>query len=134
VVCVVFRGGRTLDGVISGVFSRDGLTKGVMGLVRESKHYGQVRVIILDEKTLPSSSCLDVRLIYEELEVPIIFLHLGDEFDPRFMTIWRDRVVEPYGLTEGTVGRILNLVFDEGVGMLRLAHLIAGNLDLMHNV
>ena len=105
-----------------------------MGLVRESKHYGQVRVIILDEETLPSSSCLDVRLIYEELGVPVIYLHLGDDFDPRFMTRWRNRVIEPYGLTEGTVERILNLVFDEGVGMLRVAHLIAGNLDLMHNV
>jgi len=134
VVCVVFRGGKTLDGVISGVFSRDGITKGVVGLVRESKHYGQVRVIILDDETLPSSSCLDIQLIYQELGLPVIYLHRGDGFDPRFMTRWRNRVVEPYGLTEGTVERILNLVFDKGVGMLRVAHLIARNLDLMHNV
>ena len=105
-----------------------------MGFVRESKHYGQGRVIILDEETLPSSSRLDVRLIYEELGLPIIYFHRGDCFDPRFMTRWRNRIVEPYGLTEGTVERILNLVFDEGVGMLRVAHLIARNLDLMHNV
>ena len=50
------------------------------------------------------------------------------------MTRWRNRVVEPYGLTEGTVERILNFVFDKGVGMLRVAHLISRNLDLMHNV
>ena len=133
-VCVVFRGGKTLDGVLSGVFSWDDITEGVVGLVRESKHYGQVRVIILDEETLPSSSRLDVRLIYEELGLPVIYFHRGDGFDPRFMTRWRNRVVEPYGLTEGTVERILNLVFDEGVGVLRVAHLIARNLDFMHNV
>ena len=133
-VCVVFRGGKTLDGVISGVFSPSGITKGVAGLVRESKHYGQVRVIILDEEGLPSSSCLDVQLIHEELGLPVIYLRRGDGFDPRFMTRWRNRVIEPYGLTEGTIRRILDLVLDEGVGLLSVAHLIARNLDLMHNV
>lgn len=133
-VCVVFRGGKTLDGVISGVFSPGGITEGVAGLIRESKHYGQVRVIILDEKGLPSSSCLDVQLIHEELGLPVIYLHRGDDFDPRFMTRWGNRVVEPYGLTEGTVKRILDLVLDEGGSLLRVAHLIARNLDLIHNV
>jgi len=105
-----------------------------VGLVRESKHYGQGRVIILDEETLPSSSCLDIQVIYEELGLPVIYLHREDDFDPRFMMRWRNRVIEPYGLTEGTVERILNLVFDVGVEVLHVAHLIARNLDLMHNV
>ena len=133
-VCVVFRGGKTLDGVISGVFSPCGLSEGVSGLIRESKHYGQVRVIVLDEETFPSSSCLDVQLIHDKLGLPVIYLRSGDDFDPRFMTRWRNRVVEPYGLTEGTVERILDFVLDEEVGMLQVAYLIAGNLDLMRNV
>ena len=133
-VCVVFRGEKTLDGVMSGVFSPDGLTEGVSRLIRESKHYEQVRVIILDEETLPSSSGLDVQLIHEKLELPVIYLRSGGGFDPRFMTRWRNRVVEPYGLTECTVERILNLVLDEEGSMLQVAHLIAGNLDLVRNV
>ncbi len=123
-----------MDGVISGVFSPDGLSEGVSGLIRESKHYGQVRVIVLDEETLPGSSCLNIHLIHKSLGLPIIYLRSGDDFDPRFMTRWRNRVVESYGLTEGTVKRILNLVLDEEVGMIQVAHLISRNLDLMHNV
>ncbi len=123
-----------MDGVISGVFSPGGLTEGVSGLIRESKHYGQVRVVILDEETLPSSSGLIVKLIHEKLGLPVIYLRSGDGFDPRFMTRWRNRVVEPYGLTEGTVKRVLDLVLDEEGGMLQVARLIAGNLDFVHNV
>ena len=123
-----------MDGVMSGVFSLSGLTEGLSGLIRESKHYGQVRVVILDEGTLPSSSCLDVQLIHEKLGLPVIYLRGGDGFDPRFMTMWRTRVVEPYGLTEGTVERILDLVLGEEGGMLQVARLIAGNLDFVHNV
>lgn len=123
-----------MDGVISGVFSPGGLTEGVSRLIRESKHYGQVRGIILDEETFPGSSCLNIQLIHESLGLPIIYLRSGDDFDPRFMTRWRNRVIEPYGLTEGTVKRILDLVLDEGVGMIQVAHLISRHLDLMHNV
>ncbi len=132
-VCVVFRGGKTLDGVMSGVFSRDRLTDGVSGLIKESKHYGQVRVILLDEETLPSS-CLDVQLVHEKLGLPVIYLRCGDVFDPRFMTRWRGRVVEPHGLTEATVGRILDLVMDDGRDLLQVARMISENLDLVHNV
>ena len=133
-VCTVFRGGKTLDGVMNGVFSPIGLTEGVSGLLRESKHYGQVRVIILDEETLPRVSCLDVQLIHEKLGLPVIYLRCVDDFDSRFMMMWRNRVVEPYGLTESTVERILDLVLTERVGMLQVAHLIARNLVLVHNV
>ncbi|MBC8462943.1 hypothetical protein H8D76_01150 [Candidatus Bathyarchaeota archaeon] len=119
---------------MSGVFSPVELTEGVSGLIRESKHYGQVRVIILDEEALPRFSCLAVQLIHEKLELPVIYLRCGDDFDPRFMMMWRNRVVEPYGLTEGTVERLLDLVLANGVNMLQVAHMIARNLDLVHNV
>ena len=118
---------------MSGGFSLGKVTDGVSGLIRESKHYGQVRVILLDEETLPSS-CLDVQLVHEVLGLPVIYLRHGDVFDPRFMTGWRGRIVEPYGLTEATVGRILDLVMDDGRDLLQVAHLISENLDLVHNV
>ncbi len=122
-----------MDGVMSDVFSPGKVTEGVSRLIRESKHYGQVRVIILDEETLPSS-CLDVQLFHEKLGLPVIYLRHGDVFDPRFMTRWRGRIVEPHGLTETTAGRILELVMDDGRDLLQVAHLIAENLDLVHNV
>ena len=118
---------------MSGVFSRDRLTDGVSGLIRGSKHYGQVRVIVLDEETLPSS-CLDVQLVHDKLGLPVIYLRHGDVFDPRFMTRWRGRVVEPYGLTEMTVGRILDLVMNDRRDLLQVARMISENLDLVHNV
>jgi len=119
---------------MSGVFSTDNLTDDVSGLIRESKHYGQVRVVILDEKTLPSSSCLDVQQIHEKLGLPVIYLRSGECFDPRFMTLWRNCVVEPYGLTESTVKRLLDSVLDEESVVLKVARMIAENLDFVHNV
>lgn len=118
---------------MSGVFPSGSITEGLIQLIRESKHYGQVRVLVLDEESLPGS-WLDVQLIHENLEMPVIYLRYGDVFDPRFMTMWRSRIVEPYGLTEATVGRILDLVMDEGRDLLQVAHLIAENLALVHNV
>jgi len=119
---------------MSDVFSPGHLIEGVSGLVRKSKHYGQVRVVVLDEETLSSASLLDVKLIHEKLELPVIYLRRGEGFDPRYMMMWRDRVVEPFGLTEGTVGRILDLIFGESGDLLKVAQLIAGNLDFVHNV
>jgi hypothetical protein len=119
---------------MSGVFSPDGLNGGVSGLIKESKHYGQVRVVIFDDESLPRSSGLVVQLIHEKIGLPIIYLRSGRGFDPRFMTRWRGRSVEPYGLTEGTVERILDLVLGEAGDMFRVARLIAGNLDLVRNV
>lgn len=134
VVCVVYRGRKTLAGVMSGIFHPDGLTEGLSGLIRGSKHYGQVRLVILDEDALPRSSCLDFQVFHEKLGLPVIYLRSWGCLDPRFMTTWRGRVVEPYGLTEGTVGRVLDSVLGEAGDMFRVARLIAGNLDLLRNV
>ena len=119
---------------MSSVFSSNNLTDDLSRLVRESKQYGQVKVVNLDKEALPSSSCLDVQQIHEEHRLPVIYLHQGDVFDPRFMTRRRGRIVESYGLTDATVGRILELVMDDGRDLLQVAHLISENLDFVHNV
>ena len=64
IVGVVFRGGDWIDGVLRSDITRDGLdaTDVICSMIKESKHYGQLRVLMLDGITYGGFNIIDIIL------------------------------------------------------------------------
>jgi len=74
IVGAFFRGGEWLDGVMRSEITRDGMdaTDVIIEMVRSSKHYGQIRVIMLDGVTYGGFNPIDIVRTYEETGIPVI--------------------------------------------------------------
>ncbi|MEM2924498.1 MAG: DUF99 family protein [Methanocellales archaeon] len=70
----IFRGGKWLDGVLKAEVERDGLdaTRQIIMMVKNSKHYPQIRVILLNGVTLAGFNVVDVKKVFKEVKVPVI--------------------------------------------------------------
>jgi len=73
-VGTIFRGGTWLDGVLSSEITRDGkdATKVICRMVKESKHYKQVRVIMLDGVTYGGFNVVDISRLNKATDLPVI--------------------------------------------------------------
>ncbi len=73
-VGAVFRGGRWLDGVLRACIKQDGtdVTERLIGMVNESRHRGQLRVIMVDGVTFAGFNVLDVREVFKKTGLPVI--------------------------------------------------------------
>lgn len=73
-VGTVFRGGLWLDGVLKTEVERDGLdaTQKIINLTRNSRHFGQVRVIMLNGVTIAGFNVVDINKVLVETELPVI--------------------------------------------------------------
>jgi hypothetical protein len=71
---VVFRGNRWVEGVLKTEITHDGtdVTDRLIGLVKSSRQRGQIRVIMTDGVTFAGFNVLDVKRVFEELELPLI--------------------------------------------------------------
>jgi uncharacterized protein len=76
IVGTVFRGGDWMDGVLRSDITKDGLdaTEIISNMIKKSKHYGQVRVVILDGITYGGFNVVDIEKLYEETGIPIIVI------------------------------------------------------------
>ncbi|WMW22187.1 DUF99 family protein [Methanolobus mangrovi] len=76
IVGAFFRGGMWLDGVLRSDISRDGLdaTTRIIEMVRQSKHFLQIRVIMLDGVTYGGFNPVDIIQLNEETNIPVIVL------------------------------------------------------------
>lgn len=76
IVGTIFRGGDWMDGVLRSDITRDGLdaTEIISNMIKKSKHYGQVRVVILDGITYGGFNVVDIEKLYEETGIPIIVI------------------------------------------------------------
>lgn len=76
VVGIVFRGGDWIDGVLRSDITRDGLdaTDVICNMIRESRHYGQIRVIMLDGITYGGFNVVDIEKLYKETLIPVIVI------------------------------------------------------------
>jgi endonuclease V-like protein UPF0215 family len=130
IVGAVFRGRLWLDGVISRIALEFDLSEDIIEMVKTSKHYGQVRVVMIDELTLPPDASVDPYKLAESLGKPVLFLHaLSDMIDGRYMFMWRDRLVTPVGLNEKDALRILEVTTrDSKPEVLRVANTIASSI------
>ncbi|MBN2487446.1 MAG: DUF99 family protein [Methanosarcinaceae archaeon] len=74
IVGAFFRGGDWLDGVMRSEITRDGMdgTDVIIKMVKASKHYGQIRVIMLDGITYGGFNPIDIVRLNDETGIPVI--------------------------------------------------------------
>ena len=71
---VVFRGADWLECVLSTKITRDGFdaTERIVELAKKTKHYDQIRVIVLDGITYAGFNVVDIHTLYEKTNLPVI--------------------------------------------------------------
>ena len=76
IIGVVFRGGEWLDGVLRSKITRDGMdaTDVIIEMVTSTKHYSQIRVIMLDGVTYGGFNPVDIVRICEATGLPVIVI------------------------------------------------------------
>ena len=101
IVGVIFRGGAWLDGVLRSEITRDGLdaTDVVSELVTATKHYPQIRVVMLDGVTYGGFNVIDITELQRRTGLPIIVvmraepdmgrIRLALQHIPNFDERWR---------------------------------------------
>jgi hypothetical protein len=74
IVGAVFRGGEWLDGVLRSHITKDGTdaTDTIISMVTKSKHFGQVRVLMLDGITYAGFNVVDITVVFEKTGIPVI--------------------------------------------------------------
>lgn len=74
IIGAFMRGGDQLDGVLRSQVTKDGMdaTESIIRMVRGSKHYGQIRVIMLDGVTYAGFNPVDITRLYEETGIAVI--------------------------------------------------------------
>ena len=74
VIGTVYRGGDWMDGVLRSYITKDGLdaTAVICRMVLNSKHYSQIRVIMLDGITYAGFNVIDIEKLYRETGIPLI--------------------------------------------------------------
>ena len=74
IVGVVFRAGEWLDGVLRSELARDGLdgTDVIIEMVTGTRHYRQIRVIMLDGVTYGGFNVIDIRELHRRTGLPVI--------------------------------------------------------------
>lgn len=74
IVGAVFRGGDWIDGVLRSEITKDGLdaTDVICNMIKKSKHYGQIRAVILDGITYGGFNVVDIQMLYGETGIPVI--------------------------------------------------------------
>ena len=74
IVGAVFRGADWMDGVLRSDVTKDGLdaTNVICCMITRSKHYGQIRVVMLDGITYAGFNVVDIQKIYRQTGIPVI--------------------------------------------------------------
>ena len=74
IVGAIFRGGDWIDGVLRSEITKDGLdaTEVICKMIKASKHYDQIRVVILDGITYGGFNVVDIQMIYRKTGIPVI--------------------------------------------------------------
>jgi endonuclease V-like protein UPF0215 family len=76
IVGTVFRGGDWIDGVLRSEITRDGLdaTEVIGKMIKSSRHYGQLRIVMLDGVTYGGFNVVDIEELYRETGLPVIVI------------------------------------------------------------
>ena len=71
---VVCRGGSQIDGVVTTRITVDGTdsTRKITESVRNSRHFGQLRIIMLDGITFGGFNVVDIRKLHEDTKLPVL--------------------------------------------------------------
>jgi endonuclease V-like protein UPF0215 family len=132
VVEVVFRGNKELDGVLVGEGAWE-LSDIMADLLINSKHYGQVRLILFDEAMLPEK--VDYESLWKRTGKPVLVICRNSEFNPRFMFKYHEITISATGIDEESARRVLRVVYGESESeSLRIASIILESMSTLHNV
>lgn len=74
VIGTFFRGGGQLDGVLRAEVTKDGMdaTDTFIRMIKNSKYYTQIRVIMLDGVTYAGFNPVDINRLFNETNLPVI--------------------------------------------------------------
>ena len=131
VIGAVFRGNKELDGVLSGRGApiEDVIVEMLMG----SKHRGQVRLILMDQKMLPVP--MNPFEVWEKTGKPVLVVSEDNEIDSRFMFRYQVNVFIAAGIDEESAKRVLRKIYPNSSSeALRIAGIIRENISGLHNV
>lgn len=79
-----FRGGGQLDGVLRAEVTKDGMdaTDTIASMIKNSKYYTQIRVVMLDGVTYAGFNPVDIKRLYDETKIPVIvFMRSCPDFE-----------------------------------------------------
>ncbi len=84
IIGAFFRGGEQLDGVLCSHITKDGMdaTDTIISLIRNSKYYLQIRIIMLDGVTYAGFNPVDIERLFGETGIPVIvFMRSYPDFE-----------------------------------------------------
>ena len=84
IIGTFFRGGKQLDGICRAQITRDGMdaTDVLISMIKDSKYYTQIRVLILDGVTYAGFNPVDITRLFKETGLPVIvFMRSFPDFD-----------------------------------------------------
>ncbi len=84
IIGTFFRGGGQLDGVLCSEITKDGMdaTEIIIRMIKNSKYYTQIRVIMLDGVTYAGFNPVDIKILYDETNIPVIvFMRSCPDFE-----------------------------------------------------
>ncbi len=134
IIGVVFKGKMFLDGVFTSHASEgENLNLDVCRMIRDSKHFNQIRVIIFNNNSIPPNESLDPFFLFEETGKPVLQLFKDKEIDERYMFNWRSWIIYSAGLGKKDAIKVLDtsardIDYPE---VLRISNLISKGL---HNI
>ena len=102
-------------------------------MLLDSKHYGQIRLLLLVEKKLPEPG--DPLNLWMITGKPVLVISKESEIDTRRMFQYRDNVFHAAGIDEESAKRVLNIVYPESRSRaLQVAEIILERLITLHKV
>ncbi|MFZ2411288.1 MAG: DUF99 family protein [Candidatus Methanoperedens sp.] len=84
IIGTFFRGGEQLDGILRSEITKDGMdaTGIIIRMIKNSKYYTQIRVIMLDGVTYAGFNPIDLKNLYDETNIPVIvFMRSCPDFE-----------------------------------------------------
>ena len=132
VIGVVFRGSLWLDGVLKIYSAGVDIAEAISEMIKSSRHYGQIRVILLSRVSLPMEAKISPNNLSVSVKRPVIFLGGGEEPIYTWRTKGEQVFFSASGLSRWSAESILKASTREGVTpeALRVATL---TLSALHN-
>ena len=132
VIGTVFRGNKELDGVLSST-GKTRLEEIIVRMLQDSKHQGQVRLIIMDENILPE--LVDPTHIWMKTGKPILVVSKESVLDTRYSLMHNGDIFHAAGIDEESAKRVLNKIYpDHRSEALRISGIILESILGLHNV
>jgi endonuclease V-like protein UPF0215 family len=154
IVGVVMRGGQYVEGVVQNTITVDGTdaSRNIVNMISHSKHFHQLRAIMVDGGALGGFNVVDGTYIFEATSIPVMTVTANrpdpnslksalrqhfDDWESRWSVLCQGAIheltldytiyVKPFGINIKEAERIIKLTIVRGAlpEPLRLAHLIA---------